>query len=776
MGIYTDSSGVPGTLVANSSLVISANVPRNAPAQLNATYTTAPVLSANTWYWIVIQSQKEVVLSRLTAAGPSGSGTPATTDAYSDGLLATYGSAGTLTTNQFLLVVVYNGAPLPTQRVPAGYITPTTLYLFAFLPDQIASSPYDTPTSLCWEVCTDQAMTSPVSGFGTSNADGSKGKDPGAGAYSWTGIGIYQASASQLTWTPTPGATYWWRCWARVSTGVPAYTDPLGPLKLTIPVSDPVATPYALLETLSDSFTGAATDPFDMDKWQWWSSHSDGVGGYPLSAINAQTKMTSGVLRMNCTIDWRYSGGFAARIRSQNYKFSGSSCTWEVTADSIHSTEYVDAGVFWGTSGSDSDTETGQPGVQIHYTSTGVWAKGRHATQSSTVTWNATNMRWWRIRDDAGTARVEYTSDSSGSPSSTWTELHNCPLVNATTGAFDTAAQAAAACWSAHIYGNEASGWNFDIGQFKAPSAGPKTGSGAGTEPAPTGALTRIKAFAPRTLTGSEPAATGVLTRAKLKSLTGAQPAATGVLTKTRTRVLTGSQPAETGALVGYKALIQVITFAGVANEFLEIYGPGATPPGDLGTGTAPFTFLALVRPLNNGQAWDAIFQNGNGAGGGGGTGFWAGIDLGTSKLAFNVGASSVAPSTTNLSVPYNQWQLIAVVIRSATQQAAYVYNYDLNTWQNFTPISGTSTLTPVTPVGHSRIGNYTDGSGNDNYNEWYAGDMAWLGVWPLDMSNGSASVPSDILAIVNNGPWNSIPSASFFMSFDTSALLDEAG
>lgn len=45
-------------------------------------------------------------------------------------------------------------------------------------------------------------------------------------------------------------------------------------------------------------------------------------------------------------------------------------------------------------------------------------------TSLATVAWNATNMRWWRIRESGGTTYWEYTSQA-GYEANTWTTLHS---------------------------------------------------------------------------------------------------------------------------------------------------------------------------------------------------------------------------------------------------------------------------------------------------------------------------------------------------------------
>ena len=77
------------------------------------------------------------------------------------------------------------------------------------------------------------------------------------------------------------------------------------------------------------------------------------------------------------------------------------------------------------------------------------------------------------------------------------------------------------------------------------------TRSAAGSQPAASGALTRVAGFL-RSLAGNHPASSAVLGGVKIgasRSIAGDQPAATGTLTRGLTRSVAGNQPANTGAL-----------------------------------------------------------------------------------------------------------------------------------------------------------------------------------------------------------------------------------
>jgi hypothetical protein len=228
----------------------------------------------------------------------------------------------------------------------------------------------------------------------------------------------------------------------------------------------------------------------------------------------------------------------------------------------------------------------------------------------------------------------------------------------------------------------------------------------------------------------------------------------------------------DSGDLISTR-LYGVITFTGVANEWLQIFSAGGAAPGNLGVASAPFTFIALVRPDRAGAAWAGIFQNGNGPGAGG-NGFWIGIDGSNNRTAINIGSGYVDSSANATPVfASNQWQLVAVVVRSTSTQSFYIYNFDTTTWAN---LNTSVALTPTTPTGKAAIGCFLDSSGNEAGAERYKGDMAWMGVWPLDKSNGGTSTPADIQAFIDNGPWPYVFNSSFFMAFDTDDLLDEAG
>jgi hypothetical protein len=89
------------------------------------------------------------------------------------------------------------------------------------------------------------------------------------------------------------------------------------------------------------------------------------------------------------------------------------------------------------------------------------------------------------------------------------------------------------------------------------------TRSAVGTEPAPTGTLTRLRV---RSLVGTEPAATGTLTRRlqAVRALTGAEPSASGALTRVlqALRALTGAEPAASGVLTRIRQRFRTLTGA----------------------------------------------------------------------------------------------------------------------------------------------------------------------------------------------------------------------
>jgi len=109
-GIYTDNAGVPNSLVANSSIVISTNLTKSAAAWYTGTYATAPVLSASTSYWLVIQFASASVMYLNTTGG---TGVNSITDTYSDDLSASY---GTTTSSTDLLSVYITFTPAATGK------------------------------------------------------------------------------------------------------------------------------------------------------------------------------------------------------------------------------------------------------------------------------------------------------------------------------------------------------------------------------------------------------------------------------------------------------------------------------------------------------------------------------------------------------------------------------------------------------------------------------------------------------------------------------------
>ena len=305
-------------------------------------------------------------------------------------------------------------------------------------------------------------------------------------------------------------------------------------------------------------------------------------------------------------------------------------------------------------------------------------------------------------------------------------------------------------------------------------SLGSKTSAGVASAAA---SFSVMHALGARTASGVAAAAATLGAFRSLGSKTSAgsstAAAALGVVRTLGARSAAGSSSAS-GLLTNTAAgLVKVARFTGVSGEYLNILSPGAVPPGNLGVAAAPFTFIALIRPDTSGFLWSGLFQNGNGTGGGGGSGFWTGLDSSADRVIYNVGTSGVTSPPTP---PDDVWALVAVVVRSATRSASYVYDYSSETWQSFTPADSVVSMTPVTPSGVARIGNYNDSSGADLGSEWYKGDIAWLGLWPSDLSNNSAAEPADLVAFADDGPWSQVDDATFFMAFDSEALLDEAG
>jgi len=214
--------------------------------------------------------------------------------------------------------------------------------------------------------------------------------------------------------------------------------------------------------------------------------------------------------------------------------------------------------------------------------------------------------------------------------------------------------------------------------------------------------------------------------------------------------------------------------FSGVGNQWLHIYGPGGANPGDLGVSAAPFTFIVLIRSLASGS-FNGIFQNGEGSGGGGGTGFWCGYDASGHAVYFNVGSGFVEYGS-GMEPPFGQWALIAFVFRTGGLQSSYSYYFSTHTWHH---VHDSHSFTLAAPTKAS-VGNYLDSSGNDAFSEYLNADIAWLGLWSSDLSDGASDTPASIQTFIDNGPWSrkADSDCTFFLAFDqdVATIPDEAG
>lgn len=211
--------------------------------------------------------------------------------------------------------------------------------------------------------------------------------------------------------------------------------------------------------------------------------------------------------------------------------------------------------------------------------------------------------------------------------------------------------------------------------------------------------------------------------------------------------------------------------FTHLVNQYLTIRESGGAEVANLGVGSAPYSVVGLIRL--SGDGFRGFFQNGKGTGGSGGDGFWTGVD-GGQQIYVNIGPSGAAHTTSV--VPINQWALFAVVVRGAAAQSSYVYNFNTATWQRTHDTAGNP---PVAATGFGRIGNYNDALG-DAFSEWLDGDLAWVGLWAADLSDGGATTPTSLVTFVNNGPWTrkADTDCRFFVALDQNItnLLDEAG
>ena len=118
-GLYTSSGGNPGILVSNSSIVISSNIARNAPAWYTVAYSTKPVLTPGATYWIGWQAAKESFYYYDTGATDQGIHA---IDAYSDGLEDPFGG-GTFQTVKMSVYLIFTPTTIGLAGVSAGVAT-----------------------------------------------------------------------------------------------------------------------------------------------------------------------------------------------------------------------------------------------------------------------------------------------------------------------------------------------------------------------------------------------------------------------------------------------------------------------------------------------------------------------------------------------------------------------------------------------------------------------------------------------------------------------------
>lgn len=118
-GIYTDSSGSPNALVANSDIEINSNIARNSPAWYSISYGTKPSLSPSTPYWLCVQAAK----ASLTYYDTGASNQQATrADTYSDGLADPFGASPTFAAREMSIYVSYTAGTTYFQTLPATAI------------------------------------------------------------------------------------------------------------------------------------------------------------------------------------------------------------------------------------------------------------------------------------------------------------------------------------------------------------------------------------------------------------------------------------------------------------------------------------------------------------------------------------------------------------------------------------------------------------------------------------------------------------------------------
>lgn len=106
-GIYTDNSGAPDALVANSEILLTSDVTRNSPQWYTATYSTAPSLTAGNVYWLGVIADKDI----LTYYDSGSSNQQASNaDTYADGLADPFGTP-TYASQEMSTYVTYNISP-----------------------------------------------------------------------------------------------------------------------------------------------------------------------------------------------------------------------------------------------------------------------------------------------------------------------------------------------------------------------------------------------------------------------------------------------------------------------------------------------------------------------------------------------------------------------------------------------------------------------------------------------------------------------------------------
>lgn len=129
--IYTDASGVPASLVSNSSIELETNVALNSPDWYDVAFTTKPVLTPGNVYWIGIHMARATTNYYDTASGVGRQGD----FTYSSGAPASWSSVtGDASQNRrYSIYLKYTGtgAALDGRSAEAGGVWDTAVHTWS---------------------------------------------------------------------------------------------------------------------------------------------------------------------------------------------------------------------------------------------------------------------------------------------------------------------------------------------------------------------------------------------------------------------------------------------------------------------------------------------------------------------------------------------------------------------------------------------------------------------------------------------------------------------